>query len=220
MFWDLECWCPITSIDLRSNYKTGTIYIIHVLIIPPFLPHPSEFPLIMGKLKGSPNETMLVAMSGLLLWEWYINQISFLQTRHRNPTFWCISPSWFVVILFGFTISDRVSNLFIVWLWEIQRLHPDKDLAVDLIQGLPWSQLAKRIDYFPYDLGIQLRNFWETRIKYRDSEGVIRFKKKEDRIPQEVAAKSYTWLHASKLIRIFRFPRSAYPNYSITMREW
>ena len=72
-------------------------------------------------------------------------------------------------------------------------MHPDKDLAVDLIQGLPWSQLAKRIDYFPDDLGIQLRNFWETRIKYRDLEGVIRFKKKENRIPQEVTMNPYPY---------------------------
>ena len=66
-------------------------------------------------------------------------------------------------------------------------MHPDKDIAVHHIKGLPWTQLSKRIDYFPHAHGFQLMRFWQLHIKYRDFEGKIRFKKKEERISYQVS---------------------------------
>ena len=51
---------------------------------------------------------------------------------------------------------------------------------------LPWAKLAAKIDYFPEDNGQQLKSFWKKRVKYRDVDGTVKFKKMESNLPNKV----------------------------------
>ena len=60
------------------------------------------------------------------------------------------------------------------------------DITLGIPCNIPWAKLAAKIDYFPEDDGQQLKFFWHKRVKYRDTDGRVRFKTMDSNLPTKV----------------------------------
>ena len=60
------------------------------------------------------------------------------------------------------------------------------DITLGIPCNIPWAKLAAKIDYFPEDDGQQLKFFWLNRVKHRDTNGRVKFKKMDSNIPTKV----------------------------------
>ena len=60
------------------------------------------------------------------------------------------------------------------------------DITLGIPCNIPFAKLAAKIDYFPEDDGHQLKCFWLKRVKYRDTDGRVKFKTVDSNIPNKV----------------------------------
>ena len=60
------------------------------------------------------------------------------------------------------------------------------DITRGIPCNIPWAKLPAKIDYFPEDDGQQLKFFWLKRVKYRDTDGRVRFKMMDSNVPTKV----------------------------------
>lgn len=55
----------------------------------------------------------------------------------------------------------------------MQKHFPDTDFSCELASDVPWNEIANKIGYMH---GKYLCNYWETKVKYYDEEGKLRFR--------------------------------------------